>query len=151
QRVLVEQLDQKPGFLEKPGFCDASDVALIVFTSGSTQQPKAVELTHRNLLSNLAALLEVRREGPDLTMLSMLPPAHLFEMMAGLFAPLACGGRAVYAGSLLPNRLIDAVRDERITHALAVPALVDCLYREVLSRLLEAGVVAPDRETEPRE
>ena len=120
------------------------ELAVLALTSGSTSQPRAVELTHRNLLSNLSALLEVRRAGPSDALLSMLPPAHLFELMVGLLGPLACGARVVYSGPLLPNRIIDALREQQITHALAVPALVDFLYEEVLSQLVEAGVVDPN-------
>jgi long-chain acyl-CoA synthetase len=61
----------------------------------------------------------------------MLPPAHLFEMMAGIFGPLACGARVLFPGPLLPNRIIAALREEAITHAVCVPALLDVLFAEV--------------------
>lgn len=117
------------------------DLALIVFTSGSTSNPRAVELTHGNLLANLESMLSVRRAGPGDAFLSMLPPSHLFEMMGGTLGPLACGARVVYPGALLPNRLVEALREERITHALAVPALLDLLFREVRGAIQAAGVV----------
>jgi|TARA_B100001971_G_C18172529_1_gene528013 long-chain acyl-CoA synthetase len=110
------------------------DLALLAFTSGSTDRPRAVELTHGNLLANLASLLAVRTVRPGDALLSMLPPSHLFELMAGLFAPLACGARVVYPGSPLPNRLVDSICDDGITHALAVPALVSLLYDEMMTR-----------------
>jgi long-chain acyl-CoA synthetase len=124
------------------------DLALLAFTSGSTSHPRAVELTHANLLANLRALLGVRQAAPGDSFLSMLPPAHLFEMTVGLLGPLACGARVVYAPSLLPHRLLDALRDERITHALSVPALLDVLYEEVLSYLVDAGVIEPARRSQ---
>jgi long-chain acyl-CoA synthetase len=51
----------------------------------------------------------------------------------------------VYAPSLLPHRLLAALRDERITHALAVPALLEVVYQEVVDELVEAGVLDPAR------
>jgi long-chain acyl-CoA synthetase len=117
------------------------ELALLAFTSGCTSQPRAVELTHANLLANLHALLRVRRAAPGDAFLSMLPPAHLFELMVGMLGPLACGARIVYASSLLPHRLLAALRDERITHALSVPALLDVLYQELIADLVEAGVL----------
>jgi long-chain acyl-CoA synthetase len=120
-------------------------LALLAFTSGSTAQPRAVELTHANLLANLQGLLRVRQAAPGDSLLSMLPPAHLFELMVGQLAPLACGARIVYAGALLPHRILAALRDERITHALAVPALLDVLYQEVLGELVDAGALDPAR------
>ncbi len=123
----------------------ADDIAVIAFTSGSTEHPHAVELTHANLLADLAALRAVRSAGPGDAFLSMLPPAHLFELTAGQLGPLSCGARIVFSGAPLPNRLIDALRDERITHAMTVPALLDALYHEVLDELATAGLVDPER------
>ena len=119
------------------------ELALLAFTSGSTTQPRAVELTHANLLANLEAALQLRQAAPGDSFLSMLPPAHLFELMGGLLGPLACVARVVYAPSLLPNRILAALRDERITHALSVPALLQVLYEEVVSELVDAGVLDP--------
>jgi long-chain acyl-CoA synthetase len=121
------------------------DLAILAFTSGSTSQPRAVELTHANLVANLQGLLSVRRAAPGDSFLSMLPPAHLFELMVGLLGPLACGARVVYASSLLPHRLVAALREWRITHALSVPALLEVLYEEVVSELVDAGVIDPAR------
>lgn len=122
-----------------------SDLAVIAFTSGSVQQPRAVELTHANLCGNLNALLQVRQVGQEAAFLSVLPPAHLFELMIGLLGPLACGARVVYAGSPLPNRIVDALRECGISHAPAVPALVSCLYDQVLDQLIGAGLIAKER------
>jgi len=121
---------------------DGNDVAMLAFTSGSTQGPRAVELTHANLLANLRGLLAIRGGSPDDAMLALLPPSHLFALVTGILAPLACGAPVVFPGSLLPNRLIDTLRDGRITHAIAVPALAECLYREILDRLIDAGLAA---------
>ncbi len=117
------------------------ELAMLALTSGSTQHPRVVELTHANLLANLDALLQVRQAQPGDAFLSMLPPAHLFEFVGGLVGPLCCGACVVYASSLLPNRLLDSLRAERITHALCVPALLDALYFEALEQLVAAGSV----------
>src|SRR5262245_9618202 len=123
EHIRLDRLFQETAVPSPIASPNASDTALLVFTSGSTDAPRAVELTHANLLCNLRSLLQLHSEPPGKAMLSMLPPVHMFEMMAGLFAPLVRGARVVYAGTLLPNRLIDALRDHRITHALAAPAL----------------------------
>jgi long-chain acyl-CoA synthetase len=121
------------------------ELALLAFTSGSTCQPRAVELTHENILSNLRALLQVRKAHPGDSFLSMLPPAHLFELLVGQLGPLACGARIVYAPSLLPHRVLAALREESITHALSVPALLDIVYEEVVNELVDAGALDPSR------
>ena len=118
-------------------------LAVLAFTSGSTSRPRAVELTHANILANLRALKAARQNSDAETMLSMLPPAHLFELVVGQLAPLAFGGRIVYADALLPNRLVDAIRDHDVTRVLVVPALLEALCREVLSGLIDRGLVRP--------
>ncbi len=110
---------------------DPGDRALLVPTSGSTGAPRVVELTHTNVLADIAALREVRGAAPGDAFLSMLPPTHLFELVCGTLGPLGCGARVVHPGTLLPNRLVAALREERITHALAVPALLSALLAEV--------------------
>jgi long-chain acyl-CoA synthetase len=117
--------------------------AVLAFTSGSTARPRAVALSHANLIANLRALLAARRTDAAETILSMLPPAHLYELVVGQLAPLVVGGRIVYAGPLLPNRLVNALREHEVTRALAVPALLEALCREVLSGLVERGAVRP--------
>jgi long-chain acyl-CoA synthetase len=118
-------------------------LAVLAFTSGSTARPRAVELTHENLLANVRTLGAAREAAPDDALLSLLPPAHLFELVVGLLAPLAAGARVVYAGTLLPNRVIDAIRRNRITRTLVVPAILDALGREAIEGLVARGAVAP--------
>jgi long-chain acyl-CoA synthetase len=103
-----------------------SNLSMLAFTSGSTRNPLAVALTHANLLGDLDALLRVRRAEPGDAFLSMLPAAHLFELMGGLLGPLACGATIVFPGSPLPNRLVDSLREDQITHACCVPGLLHC-------------------------
>jgi long-chain acyl-CoA synthetase len=123
------------------------DLALLAFTSGSTQDPRAVCLTHANLMANVKAVIEVRQAAPGDAFLSMLPPTHLFELVVGQLCPLACGAQIVYASVLLPNRLIDALGSARITHALVVPALLDLLYREVVDLLIAASAIGPSERS----
>jgi long-chain acyl-CoA synthetase len=137
--LAVEQLLQVEATTRRPQREPFPELALLAFTSGSTREPRAVELTHANLLANLQSLLQVRQAAPGDSFLSMLPPAHLFELMTGLLGPLACGARVVYATSLLPHRVVAALREEHITHALSVPALLDVIYEEVVNELVDVG------------
>ncbi len=120
------------------------DVALLAFTSGSTGRPRIVQISHENVLSNLRALSEIRDAGPGDAMLATVTPAHLFGLTAGLLGPLACGARVIFPGPPLPNRLLACLREDDITHALAVPALVHELVAQALAELRDAGSAAAD-------
>jgi acyl-CoA synthetase (AMP-forming)/AMP-acid ligase II/1-acyl-sn-glycerol-3-phosphate acyltransferase/acyl carrier protein len=91
-----------------------SDTAAVLFTSGSESLPKAVPLTHANLLANLRDAMRVFKLQPQDRVLGMLPPFHSFGLVCTLFLPLLTGIRAVYhpnpteGGHLA--RLIEAYR-----------------------------------------
>ena len=117
------------------------DLALLAFTSGSTGRPRIVQISHDNLLTNLRALAEIREAGPEDAMLATVTPAHLFGLTAGLLGPLACGARVVFPGPPLPNRLLACLREDDITYALTVPALVHALVAQALEELCDTGAV----------
>jgi long-chain-fatty-acid--[acyl-carrier-protein] ligase len=82
--------------LSRLGRAAAGRTAAILFTSGSETHPKAVPLTHENILTNIrdiASVVTIRR---DDAMLGMLPPFHSFGITATIIAPLVLGFRAVY-------------------------------------------------------
>jgi len=145
-RLSLDRLLGEPDAVDTALRGAPDDLAILAHTSGSTSHPRLVELTHGNLLSNLDALLRIHGGGAGDTMMSMLPLAHMFGLMVGLLVPVACGARAVFPSAMLPNRIVDALRDNRVTHALAVPALLECLYREGLRELAEAGVIEAHRQ-----
>jgi len=139
RRVSLPELFANGAPLATSHTLRGSDLAMLGFTSGSTQQPRAVELTHANLLADLEAMLQTRKATPDDVFLSMLPPAHLFELMGGLLGPLACGAKIIYPGAPLPNRLVDSLNTDGITHACCVPGLLQFLYHEVFEQLVACG------------
>jgi long-chain acyl-CoA synthetase len=139
RRLSVKELLEPIDRPVETGRAKPEDLALLAFTSGTTRGAKAVALSHANLIGNLRAALSLRRAEPGDALLSMLPPAHLFELVTGLFCPLSCGARVVYAGAQPPNRLVAALAAERITHALVVPALLELLLREGLDGRLDAA------------
>src|SRR5713101_7583099 len=81
------------------------DLAELVFTSGTTGQPKGVMLSHWNIASNAAAALKVVNIQPDDRALSILPLSHMFELTIEL-AIFLSGASIVYARSLVPDTLL---------------------------------------------
>lgn len=74
----------------------ADDSAVVLFTSGSESTPKAVPLSHRNLISNIRASLKILGPGRNHTMLGFLPPFHSFGLMGTVLAPILSGFRVVH-------------------------------------------------------
>ncbi|WP_067446970.1 class I adenylate-forming enzyme family protein [Nocardia alba] len=105
---------------------DASpdDVAVLLFTSGTTARPKAVELTHANLTGYVMGTVEFASAEPGDAALICVPPYHIAGVSAAL-SNLYAGRRTVYLRQFDPVRWIDLVREEQITNATVVPTMLD--------------------------
>jgi long-chain acyl-CoA synthetase len=113
------------------------DLAEIVYTSGTTSQPRGVMLTHGNLLANLSGIQPVVPSLPDYHFLSVLPLSHVFEQVIGLLLPLSRGGRVTYVETLKPSALLAALRAERPNVIVVVPRLLALLRARILEALPE--------------
>ena len=118
------------------------DVAALIYTSGTTDTPKGVMLSHYNLTSLAASLAPLfPLENAD-RLLSVLPLHHTFELTCGLLLPLSRGARVVYLDSVTRERMGTALREGNITAMVGVPALWESLERQILSRIEERGAIA---------
>lgn len=115
----------------------ADDLATIVYTSGTTGKPKGVMLTHRNVLSNVKAVLSQIAPTPSDVFLSFLPLSHTFERTAGYYLPVAAGSCVVYARSVA--LLADDLKSVRPTVLISVPRI----YERVQARIQEALAASP--------
>jgi long-chain acyl-CoA synthetase len=124
---------------------ERSDVVEIVFTSGSTAEPKGVVITHGNILANLetfepeiAKYLKYERFVHPIRFLNLLPLSHVFGQFLGIFIPQLIGGTVLFQESLNPSEVMHAVRSERVSVLVAVPRLLQSL-KEKLERDEEAA------------
>jgi long-chain acyl-CoA synthetase len=115
------------------------DVASILYTSGTTGDPKGVMLTHENLTSMVASLGSLFPLRSDDRLLSVLPLHHAFEFTCGLLLPLSMGARIVYLDEINGDRLSYGLQEGRITCMVGVPALWQLLERRVRSQVREKG------------
>ena len=118
-----------------------TDIASLIFTSGTTGQPKGVMLTHKNFTSMAAKLSQMfnlyRHDG----LLSVLPLHHTFEFSAGFLMPLLHGSQINYLEEIDGEALTRAFRGENITGMVGVPALWQLLYRKIYKRISDRGSI----------
>jgi len=97
--------------------------AVILFTSGSEKDPKAVPLTHRNIMSNIEGISARFNLTENDSFLSSLPFFHVFGLTGNLWAPLYHGMTAVtYANPIDYRRVCDIVRDDKPTLMVGTPS-----------------------------
>jgi len=98
---------------------------VILFTSGSEADPKAVPLSHRNLLANVEGMHEVLEYGPKDTILGNLPLFHVFGLNTGCWLPLITGMTIVTVPNPLEFRAVcTAIREERATMVVGTPVFL---------------------------
>ncbi|MCZ6683038.1 MAG: SDR family oxidoreductase, partial [Planctomycetota bacterium] len=115
-------------------------VASILFTSGTTVAPKAVQLTHTNLLSNVRAIAKAQPLGPRDNFLSVLPLHHALEFTCGFLLPLTAGVTITYVERLKGPEIIQAMRLTKTTVMLVVPKLLKLFLDGIERQVAESGL-----------
>ncbi|MBX7115064.1 MAG: AMP-binding protein [Myxococcaceae bacterium] len=113
----------------------ADDVASLIFTSGTTGNPKGVMLTHRNFTSLIAKLAGVFEMSEGDGVLSVLPLHHTFEFSAGFLTPFSQGCEISYIDELTSDRLGEVLETGRVNGMIGVPALWQLLHRKLTQEL----------------
>ncbi|MCK4606233.1 MAG: AMP-binding protein [candidate division Zixibacteria bacterium] len=115
-----------------------AEVASVIYTSGTTGAPKAVELTHRNILANLEGFSRMLRIDSTDVALSLLPLHHTFEATCGFLTPLTSGATIVYARSMKSKEVREDIAHNRVTIMIGVPLLYEKMYHS-FNRKLKAA------------
>lgn len=113
------------------------DLFEIIFTSGTTGNPKGVMLTHRSICQTVGAIHHVIPP-QEHRVVSLLPLSHLMEQVAALFYALTVGGDILYVRSRNPRVIFESIRDHRVTTMLVVPQILD-LFWSAVEREVEAS------------
>jgi len=125
------------GYRERALAIRPDDLATILYTSGTTGEPKGVMLTHDNIHSNVMAAREaLPAMGQDVT-LSFLPLSHIFGRMADHYLMFAAGASIAYAESF--EALAANFRDVRPTFVLAVPRVYEKVYAAAVDKGMHSG------------
>lgn len=122
------------------------DTLEIIFTSGTTSEPRGVVISHGNVLANIEPVereiqkyLRYERIFHPLRFLNLLPLSHVFGQIMGIFIPPFLAGTVVFIDSLKPSEMIDVIRHERVSVVVAVPRFIETLQREIQRRVERDG------------
>src|ERR1035438_4571914 len=125
----------------EPVVPDENDLAALLYTSGTTADPKGVMLTHANLVGEANSVFGVVLIGPSDALLGILPMFHVLAQMANLFLPLFNGARVVYLETLNTTELLRALHDRDITAFCVVPQFFYLIHERIFKELNKRGKV----------
>ena len=121
------------------------DIVQIVFTSGTTAEPRGVVITHGNILANLEPLerqigeyLKYERIFHPLRFLNLLPLSHVFGQFLGIFLPQLLAATVLFQDTLNPTEVMRTIKTERVSVVVAVPRLMESL-KDKIERDMEAA------------
>ena len=118
-----------------------NDVASLLYTSGTTADPKGVMLTHGNLLAEAEGVFNWAHIGPNDAILGVLPLFHVLSQMANLLLPLVAGAKAVYLSTLNTTELLKALRERRITAFAVVPQFFYLIHDRIFKEVAQKGAI----------
>jgi long-chain acyl-CoA synthetase len=137
---LAETMVQDGPEQHCPDNLKRDDTVEIVFTSGTTAEPKGVVISHKNILANLepfeteiSRYIKYERPFHPLRFLNLLPLSHVFGQFLGIFIPQLLGATVIFQDSLNPTEVVRTIKREKASVLVAVPRMLESL-REKITR-----------------
>jgi long-chain acyl-CoA synthetase len=125
----------------QPAPSSTDDIASLLYTSGTTADPKGVMLTHANFLGEVEAVFNWVDIGPSDALLGVLPMFHVLAQMANLLLPLVKGSRVVYLETLNTTELLRALRERNITAFAVVPQFFYLIHERIFQEVGKRGAL----------
>ncbi len=126
--IYLEDLDfHKAPTPRTPKATSPSELAVVLYTSGTSGKPKGVMLTHKNLLSNAIQMHEHVGVRSDDVFLGVLPQFHCFGLTALTLVPMLFGCKVVYTARFVPKKIIELMRSHRPSIYVAIPSMYNAL------------------------
>ncbi len=133
--ALVQPLEHKDETV-----CD-DDLAQVIFTSGTTAEPKGVMITHRNIEANLKSVEPVMNRWRNffrlmwnLKILSVVPLSHMYGQFIGIYVPMMIDSSVVFTASTAPRDIIKALKEEKIWILGTLPKILELLKEHMVKK-----------------
>ena len=127
--------------LEEPVLLTPNDIAAVLFTSGTTGNPKGVMLTHSNLVNDaLLAQLNLTILHEDV-FYAILPLHHSYTMLAVFIETIAVGAELVFASKLVVSQMLLDLKQGKVTMFLGVPMLFNRVLKGILKGVRQKGII----------
>jgi long-chain acyl-CoA synthetase len=137
--VRLDKFDRlPPGHVDGPE-PEPDDTAQLIFTSGTTGDPKGVILTHGNILANAQGVNTFVPDKPHYTIISVLPLSHMLEQTMGLLVPIQRGALIYYVGTLQPATLLKAMQEQAPDTMLLVPQVLHLFMNQIEREAAKQG------------
>jgi long-chain acyl-CoA synthetase len=150
--LLLESLRENvaqhsPGPYPSPAF-DRNALAQIIFTSGTTEEPRGVAISHGNILATLEPLeaamqpyLKWERLFHPLRFLTLVPLSHVFGQFLGIWVPPLLGATVLFQDTLNPSEIVATIKRERVSVLIAVPRVLEALQNKIERDLESQGLL----------
>jgi long-chain acyl-CoA synthetase len=115
--------------LRLPASAEDDDLAVLLYTSGTSGTPKGVMLTHANIRANVRQCVEGVGFDHNEIIFGVLPQFHSFGFTVLTMLPLISGARVVYSARFVPQRVVQAIREHKPTCLVAIPSMYNALTR----------------------
>jgi len=110
-----------------PKWTSSEDLAVVLYTSGTSGKPKGVMLTHKNMMSNVAQVHEHIAILPSDVFFGVLPQFHSFGITALTLLPLLFGCKVIYSARFMPKRVVEGIEKHGATIYIGIPSMYNAL------------------------
>lgn len=139
QIVVVDDVKYEDSDIEIDEFVlrapEREDIALMLYTSGTTGNPKGVMLKFDNILVNIEGLDKYKMFIPEDIVLALLPMHHIFPLLGAGVVPLAKGATIVFLKELSSQAMVDAFKEHKVTMMIGVPRLWEMLHKKIMEKI----------------
>lgn len=120
---------------------DDVELAFIVYTSGTTGNPKGVLLTFGNMYANMKAVAEAKYYYDGIRVLIMLPFHHILPLMGTLVMPLHIGGKLVFPKSISPADISEILQKNPVDMVISVPRFYELLHTNIMAKINRSPIL----------